>query len=715
MSIDQIPEYTGNVPVIGQEQNEFNANTKDQLDFFNQQAVNINTFATQANALGDSVEVSEQNAASSALAAESAAASSGYKGLWDDGVSSAIKGDLWQTQTAGSPDGRYFTALVDTSVDPTGDNVNWRDDLASNDRRYAQNSAVGNGYIVSLEGRVMISDLNGSRVSGGKLFTYELGTTTPKATYTAKELTSQNANPVILDGDGLGDIFIGDSYTMVLKTSGDVTLWTMNVFNPNLKNYNQLSQGVTKIALQAKSLIHKQIIITGDSLSFNGYDYPAGWPVVGSGYATDQPLGISPWSALIRDSIIASNGFQSIKDLKMVTTCDISLPNSTERAYYGLNSVVAFLTPDGSVYDGSDSTTLVSEFAGSQGLLISTRPSGTGASFELNGVTVSTDSDDDQNLGFGYKIVPFTPESNQFCNIENIQGAPLAVYGIVPSGIKIPKITGKGQWTSTQIFAEYDDLVAPYNPDVLFYIIGANDAGLGGPDVSGYNTSVQSFIDRAKLDNPNVEIILISMPPVSSYTADRTMRYVRAGYNIALKNNCSHVDLYHELLNYPTADWRFDNIHCNTNGDTIWFNIFKQLLFPGLDVPEIYQPIREYFAFPFQENYRKPDSLTCSVQLTAGAPTLTASNGFEYESKITLEYELVSGIQTCKVTLPKHYTMTGVEGLILSSGQANTVRFNKNIQGNVFTVIALGVGDNVAINPDGSGLFFIFSATTDFK
>lgn len=49
-----------------------------------------------------------------------------YRGLWPDTGGSANKGDTYQTQSGGVPTGQYFTALQNTTVDPVGDDVNWR-------------------------------------------------------------------------------------------------------------------------------------------------------------------------------------------------------------------------------------------------------------------------------------------------------------------------------------------------------------------------------------------------------------------------------------------------------------------------------------------------------------------------------------------------------------------------------------------------------------
>ncbi|CAH9012849.1 tail fiber protein [Vibrio phage F12 g1] len=68
------------------------------------------------------------DAAQSATDAQDAADSIGrYQGLWPDTGGSAIKGDTYQTQVSGIPTGQYFTALQNTTVDPVGDDVNWRE------------------------------------------------------------------------------------------------------------------------------------------------------------------------------------------------------------------------------------------------------------------------------------------------------------------------------------------------------------------------------------------------------------------------------------------------------------------------------------------------------------------------------------------------------------------------------------------------------------
>ena len=73
-------------------------------------------------------------------------------------------------------------------------------------------------------------DDNGDPLTGGLLYTYAAGTTTPLASYTDSTGATANANPIVLDSAGRvsGEVWLttGSSYKLVLKTSAGVTIWT---------------------------------------------------------------------------------------------------------------------------------------------------------------------------------------------------------------------------------------------------------------------------------------------------------------------------------------------------------------------------------------------------------------------------------------------------------------------------------------------------------
>lgn len=75
-------------------------------------------------------------------------------------------------------------------------------------------------------------DNNGNPLTGGKLYTYAAGTTTPQATYTTSQGNVPWTNPIVLDAAGRvpsgGEIWLTDGliYKFVLKDSNDVLIAT---------------------------------------------------------------------------------------------------------------------------------------------------------------------------------------------------------------------------------------------------------------------------------------------------------------------------------------------------------------------------------------------------------------------------------------------------------------------------------------------------------
>ena len=71
---------------------------------------------------------------------------------------------------------------------------------------------------------------NGVPLSGGKLYSYAAGTTTPKTSYTSSSGATAHTNPIILDSAGRvpgGEIWLSaPPYKFVLNTSTDVLIAT---------------------------------------------------------------------------------------------------------------------------------------------------------------------------------------------------------------------------------------------------------------------------------------------------------------------------------------------------------------------------------------------------------------------------------------------------------------------------------------------------------
>jgi len=83
--------------------------------------------------------------------------------------------------------------------------------------------------------RPVVSPADGTALSGAKIYTYQAGTTTPKATYPTRAdsdaSTNANTNPVITNSYGYPTTEIwfknDTAYKVIIKTSDDATtLWS---------------------------------------------------------------------------------------------------------------------------------------------------------------------------------------------------------------------------------------------------------------------------------------------------------------------------------------------------------------------------------------------------------------------------------------------------------------------------------------------------------
>ena len=100
-------------------------------------------------------------------------------------------------------------------------------------------------------------DNSGNILTGGKLYSYLAGTTTPATTYTTTVGNVANTNPIVLDAAGRvpssGQIWLtgGVSYKFVLKTSTDVQLWSAD----NLSGLASSGQTGSVTATQGQTVV----------------------------------------------------------------------------------------------------------------------------------------------------------------------------------------------------------------------------------------------------------------------------------------------------------------------------------------------------------------------------------------------------------------------------------------------------------------------------
>ncbi len=83
--------------------------------------------------------------------------------------------------------------------------------------------------VLSPQPKMQFTSAAGVPLSGGKVYTYVAGTTTPQATYTDSSGSTPNPNPIILDSRGEAAIWLGSAtYKFKLTDANDVEIWTVD-------------------------------------------------------------------------------------------------------------------------------------------------------------------------------------------------------------------------------------------------------------------------------------------------------------------------------------------------------------------------------------------------------------------------------------------------------------------------------------------------------
>jgi hypothetical protein len=112
---------------------------------------------------------------------------------------------------------------------------------------------------------------SGAPLSGGLLYTYAAGTTTPQATYTTAAGTTANSNPIVLNSAGRLDneVWLTSTltYKFVLKDSGGVTIATYDDI-PGIGTVSGLTTGTSILSGNGSGGFNNVVI--GSNLSFVG-------------------------------------------------------------------------------------------------------------------------------------------------------------------------------------------------------------------------------------------------------------------------------------------------------------------------------------------------------------------------------------------------------------------------------------------------------------
>lgn len=112
---------------------------------------------------------------------------------------------------------------------------------------------------------VTFLDSSGDPLAGGKVNCYEVGTTTPKDSYTDAGGLTTHANPVILDSAGRAQIWLSGAYRFIITDSADVTI-------KDIDNVTAFSTALTSGIGDITSDFTEAVVALGDSFILSDAD-----------------------------------------------------------------------------------------------------------------------------------------------------------------------------------------------------------------------------------------------------------------------------------------------------------------------------------------------------------------------------------------------------------------------------------------------------------
>ena len=175
-------------------------------------------------------------------------------------------------------------------------------------------------------------DDSGVPLSGGLIYTYTAGGTTPLTTYTSISGLVANSNPIILDAAGrINEVWIpeGVSYKMIIKNSGNVTIGTFDNLNPIPTLPVSIANGgtgaTTAVGAVANLGLGTFLVPTGTILMWPSSTIPGDWKLCDG-------------SAILRSTYATLYGIIGVTFGSGNGTTTFNLPNYTDRMPRGVGA-----------------------------------------------------------------------------------------------------------------------------------------------------------------------------------------------------------------------------------------------------------------------------------------------------------------------------------------------------------------------------------------
>lgn len=340
-----------------------------------------------------------------------------------------------------------------------------------------------------------------------------------------------------------------------------------------------------------------KVVFTGDSISFNKYEFSPDW--IGENDAYSYYPGMLSWSFMFRDAIHADDPyFRSCEEI------DFKTSGAAIKAYNNLPQYcTAFNNRGVTIQSNSPSDYVEFRFKtnpdnGKIVLYYFSYNDNTACSFDVyvNGVMQARGNNytADTVTWRGFQplyteiTTGFTAGEEVTVKITNMAAHSGTAAKLFLNAVGTIKrnvyMTGHGGWMVSELLEDIRSRILQYSPDVLLLAIGSNDAYYQTP-VDIYKANLESVINQARAIKPKCEIVLFT----SSYMTEDKAGAIDAEdykfYNSALRDlsaeyNCHLIDMVDFFKDFDISLWRYDNVHLNKMGNTMFARYVINRLMP---------------------------------------------------------------------------------------------------------------------------------------
>lgn len=400
-------------------------------------------------------------------------------------------------------------------------------------------------------------------------------------------------------------------------------------------------------------LDERTVVMTGDSLLANAYQFAPG--LEPGNYAYKNPYGLQAWGHMLRDSIYASTlPFTFATEAEIEFTKGVSRYPNVNPAYVAPfnGNLETFLVQSAvdeirirTNFIAPNSAVRVMFFTGNQTQFPNI------AKFDLYADdefirTVDLAGNPDFYRG-AYQLNIDAKTGSNSITLKNIRcsngqagAAAVQIIGYTAARVNV-HMTGHGGWSSGQILDDYQNMVGQYAPDDLFYIVGANDLGLGIP-VATTKENIEALIVAVRTAKPAANIVLISTTPMTEFpisgVAGDQLQMMR---ELAEKYGGYFVNLYDVLGKMSPAHWRADNVHTTIAGGNYIYQAVRNMVYPSMKTNPSYLARAEYqflpiVPMPVRAPLRRKQNIVVEID-GDGTPVVSADDAFYVTATTTPE------------------------------------------------------------------------------